>query len=191
MSAIGRGKTPASLENRSYRLFIPHQCRATVAMARATFPADHVVGAPGGSSAEGISVPCPGSPNMTLPAWFETVTFPLSSRTPYLSSGPPQNSVPRTAISANGVDTAMLLSFISLMRPVAKRKAPLVACSTVSPMPRSGIAVDHDARMFAESKLSFVEERNLKLRIGARAQLVLQMHGRADCGSDGTSGRDD
>src|SRR4030095_2458504 len=34
------------------------------------------------------------------------------------------------------------------------------------------IAVDHDARMLAEGKLSFVEELNLKPRIGSGVQLV-------------------
>jgi hypothetical protein len=40
--------------------------------------------------------------------------------------------------------------------------------------------------MLAEGKLSFVEERNLKPRIGSGAQLVLPyMYRRADGGGDG------
>jgi hypothetical protein len=40
--------------------------------------------------------------------------------------------------------------------------------------------------MLAEGKLSFVEERNLKPRIGSGVQLVLHMYRRADGGGDGT-----
>src|SRR5262249_1210927 len=101
--------------------------------ARATFSSGHAFGSPGGSSAEAML-----TASTTLPAWLDTMTSPSSNSTPYFSSGPPQNSVPRTPISATGVETAILWSFISLMRLVAKRNAPLVACNAVSPTLRSG-----------------------------------------------------
>src|SRR5262245_15114118 len=106
--------------------------------ARATFSSGHAFGSPGGSSAEAMSVPCPDFASTTLPAWLDTMTSPSSNSTPYFLSGPPQNSVPRTPISATGVETAILWSFISLMRLVAKRNAPLVACNAASPTLRSG-----------------------------------------------------
>src|ERR1051325_4779260 len=84
------------------------QCRTTVAMARATFSAGQADAGAGGSRGEETSVPCPGSASTTLPAWFDTVTSPSRTRTPYFSSGPPQNSVPRTPIAATGVETAIL-----------------------------------------------------------------------------------
>ncbi len=80
-------------------------------MARAAFSGRHAAAAPGASSGEAMSVPCPGADSVTLPAWLETVTSPSSSSTPYLALiGPPQNSVPRTAISATGVEMAMVLT---------------------------------------------------------------------------------
>ena len=52
MSAMGCRKTRKSREKPFYELFIPsNQCKATVAMARATFSSGHAFGSPGGSSA--------------------------------------------------------------------------------------------------------------------------------------------
>ena len=78
------------------------------------------------------------------------------------------------------------------MRPVAKRKAPLVAWRTASPTPLSGsIAVDDDARLLTERQHGLVAENDLEAAFRAGAQFAPHVDGRSDdCGGSVVAGND-
>ena len=93
-------------------------------------------------------------------------------------------------MTATGVATEMLLCLSCLMRPEAKRKAPLGRgqhglagiCARIV-----DIAVDADARLLAEGQNAVVVENDLQPPFRSRAQLIAEMDGCTDaCRGRGT-----
>src|SRR5262245_9718919 len=163
-------------------------------MARATFSAAHAEAAPGGSSGEGMLVACPPPERVTLPPWLVTVISPSIRNTPYCPSiGPPQNSVPRTPISASGVETRMFLSLRLFMRPVEKKRPRrrFQGGLANAALGFVNVAIDDETRVLAEREHRVVAESDLEPRIRPGAQFVFHVNFRADYSGCGSRCRDD